>query len=81
MTLSAGLTYPCTDGHEHVTDDFGVVHHDCLHGPVQHANLQGSLFLLVLQGVLPMVTMVTIKAALWSFGLKTSEPTTLKKTC
>lgn len=49
------LTYPGADGHEHVANDFGVVHHDCFHRPIQHADLQGSLFLLVLQGVLPMI--------------------------
>ena len=46
------LTYSGTDGHEHVADDLGVVHHDGLNGSVQHADPQGPLLLLVLQGVL-----------------------------
>lgn len=48
----AELTYSRTDGHEHVTDDLGVVHHDGLHRAVQHADLQRPLLLLVLQSVL-----------------------------
>lgn len=46
------LTYSGTDGHEHVADNLGVVHHDSLHGAVQHADLQRPLLLLVLQSVL-----------------------------
>ena len=46
------LTYSGTDGHEHVADDLGVVHHDGLDGSVQHADPQRPLLLLVLQGVL-----------------------------
>ena len=46
------LTYSGTDGHKHVADDLGVVHHDGLDGSVQHTDLQGTLLLLVLQGVL-----------------------------
>lgn len=46
------LTDPGADGHQHVANDLGVVHHDCLHGAVQHADLQGPLLLLVVQSVL-----------------------------
>lgn len=46
------LTYSSTDGHEHVTDNLGVVHHDGLHCAVQHADLQRPLLLLVLESVL-----------------------------
>lgn len=46
------LTYSSTNGHEHVTDNLGVVHHDSLHRAIQHADLQRPLLLLVLQRVL-----------------------------
>ena len=46
------LTNAGTDGHEHVGDSLRVVHHDSLHGAIQHADLQGPLFLPVLHGVL-----------------------------
>ncbi len=46
------LTYSSADGHEHVADNLGVVHHDGLHCAVQHADLQRPLLLLVLQSVL-----------------------------
>lgn len=46
------LTYSCTDGHEHVTDNLGVIHHNGLHCAVQHADLKRPLLLLVLKGVL-----------------------------
>lgn len=46
------LTYSSTDGHEHVADNLGVVHHDGLHRAVQHADLQRPLLLLVVQSVL-----------------------------
>lgn len=45
-------TYPGADCHEHIADDLGVIDHDGLHCCIQHANLEGPLFLLVFQGVL-----------------------------
>lgn len=45
-------TYSSTDGHEYVSDNLGVVHHDGLHCAVQHADLQRPLLFLVLQSVL-----------------------------
>lgn len=41
-----------TDGHEHVGDGLGVIHHDGLHSSIQHADLQGPLLLSVFHGVL-----------------------------
>lgn len=50
--LRRALTYARTDGHKHVGDGLRVIHHDSLHSSIQHADLQGSLFLPVLHGVL-----------------------------
>lgn len=48
--------HPLTDSgaycHQYVCDGFGVINHDCFHRPIQLADLQGPLLLLVLHGVL-----------------------------
>lgn len=46
-------TYPTANGHQQLPYCLGVINHDGFDGPIQHFNLLRSLFLLVLQNVLP----------------------------
>lgn len=46
-------TYPTANGDQQLAYCLWVINHDGFNGPIQHFDLLGSLFLLVLQDVLP----------------------------
>lgn len=51
--INIAPTYPAANGDQQLAYCLGVINHDGFNGPIQHFDLLRSLFLLVLQDILP----------------------------